>query len=247
MKNLTQILFFSFFALSLSAQMSIGIKAGASLNKYSFSDVINDSYDATSQAGYTVGAALDIPFGGRMGVETGAYWTRKGSGMESETAEFQLNTNQGSIDVYSEAKEKLNYLTIPVHLKMHFRGKSIGSYVLAGPEFNFALSGSYSTNYTDSKGLLLKEVEDVLNANGVESNGDIEFGSGRNDTYKSFDFGISLGGGLFYELEVGKITLDARYYFGMSNMLNTEDDDFKIKNRNLIVQVGYAFPIGGSW
>ena len=248
MKTFAQILTFVFFVSALSAQMSVGIKSGVALNKYSLSDQLNDSWDSNSQMGYTVGATLDIPFGGRMGLETGMFWTRKGSGMETETAYTQLQDSDGNVfDVYLESTEKLNYLTIPMHLKMHFRGKTIGSYVLAGPELNFALSGNFTDNYTDSKGVSMPEVESFFEANGVETSGDIEFGSGRNDRYSSFDFGFSIGGGLYYELEVGKITLDARYYIGMSNMANTDDDDIKIKNRNLIVQVGYAFPIGGAW
>ena len=247
MKNLTQILALIFITSSLSAQMSVGVKTGVAVNKYSRSEVVNDNFDAPAAIGYTAGIALDIPFGGRMGLETGAYWTRKGSNLESEFAQYQLQGDNGVVDIFSETNEKLNYLTIPVHLKMHFRGKTLGSYVLAGPEFNFALSGTFSTNWVDQNGKIVKDVENVLNANGIPSTGDIEFGSGANDDYSSFDFGIALGGGLYYELEVGKLTFDARYFFGMSNLVNTEDDDIKLKNRNLMVQIGYAFPIGGAW
>lgn len=247
MKTFTQILAFVLIATGLTAQMSVGVKTGITVNQYGQSQVLNDDFDTPASLGYTLGASLDIPFGGRMGLETGAYWTRKGSNIESENVVYQFSNSNGTIDIYTEGTEKLNYLTIPAHLKVFFRGKTIGSYLMIGPEFNFALSGKYSINYVDTDGAIVKEAEDVLNSNGVESNGDIEFGSGRSDDYGSFDFGIGMGGGLYYELEVGRITFDARYYFGMSNLLNTEDDDLKLKNKNLIVQIGYAFPIGGAW
>lgn len=248
MKNLTQILALVFVTTTLSAQMSIGIKSGISVNKYSRSEVINDEWDAPSSLGYIAGAALDIPFGGRMGLETGAYWTRKGSNLESENSRFQLSNQNGeTIGIWVNSNEKLNYLTIPLHLKMHFRGKALGSFIMAGPEFNFALSGTYSNSYVDQNGKVVQGAEEILNTNGIATSGDIEFGSGANDIYTSFDFGIALGGGLYYELEFGKVTFDARYYFGMSNLINTDDNDTKLKNKNLMIQVGYAIPLGGRW
>ncbi|MDX1685121.1 MAG: porin family protein [Saprospiraceae bacterium] len=248
MKRFTQILAFVFVTSSLAAQMSIGIKSGISVNKYSRSEVINDEWDAPSTLGYSAGVALDIPFGGRMGIETGVYWTRKGSQLESENSRFQLQDQNGeTIGIWLNSTEKLNYLTIPVHLKMQFRGKALGSFIMAGPEFNFALGGTYSNSYVDQSGRVVQGAEDVLNANGVATSGEIEFGSGANDIYNSFDFGISVGGGLFYELEFGKVTFDARYFFGMSNLINTDDNDTKLKNKNLMIQVGYAIPLGGRW
>jgi hypothetical protein len=248
MKNLTQILAFVFITTALSAQMSIGIKSGINVNKYSRSEVINDQLDAPASLGYSAGVALDLSFGGRMGLETGAFWTRKGSNLESENAVFQLQTQNGeTIGAFVESTEKINYLTIPIHLKMHFRGKALGSFIMAGPEFNFAMGGTFSNSYTDQNGRVIQGAEEVIIANGGITNGDLEFGSGANDTYSSFDFGIGLGGGLYYELEFGKITLDARYFFGMSNLINTDDNDTKLKNRNLMIQVGYAIPLGGRW
>lgn len=248
MKLFTQILAFVFITSSLAAQMSIGIKSGITVNNYSRSEAINDQWDAPSSLGYTAGVALDLPFGGRMGLETGAYWTRKGSNLESENAVHQLPTQSGeTISAFIESTEKINYLTIPLHLKMHFRGKALGSFILAGPEFNFALGGTFSNSYVDQNGRVIQGAEDYINANGGISNGDLEFGSSANDDYSSFDFGIALGGGLYYELEFGKITFDARYFFGMSNLVNTDNDDLKLKNKNLMIQVGYSIPLGGRW
>ena len=109
-----------------------------------------------------------------------------------------------------KTKHKIDYLTIPIHMKVHFRGKTIGAHVLVGPELNFALSGKFSTNFVDKKGRVIQGAEVVLNQNGVESNGEIEFGSSINDDLTNFDFGFAFGGGLSFELETGKITLDAR-------------------------------------
>lgn len=248
MKNLTQILALVLFTITFAnAQMNIGVKTGISMNRYSFSDEVNDLYDASFLMGYTVGATLDFSFGGRMGLETGAFWTRKGSATDTETSPFSVTNGTTSTPIFIESKEKLNYLTIPAHLKYHFRGKTIGSYILAGPELNFALSGKYSFNYVDRDGVTVDGVEALMEQNGVSTSGEIDFGTGKNDNYNNFDFGFAIGGGLFYELEVGKITLDARYSMGLSNMYNTNDDDRKQKNRSLIVQVGYSFPIGGAW
>ena len=56
----------------------------------------------------------------------------------------------------------------------------------------------------------------------------------RSDVLKSMDFGIPIG--LSYEFK--NIVLDARYYFGLRKIDNTEDEE-SIRNRCLTVTLGY--------
>ena len=68
MKTIAQILLGVLFATSMTAQMSVGFKAGATMNKYRYSQTINDAVDATTILGYAAGAAIEMAFGGRFGI-----------------------------------------------------------------------------------------------------------------------------------------------------------------------------------
>ena len=58
------------------------------------------------------------------------------------------------------------------------------------------------------------------------------------DICKSVDFGIPVG--ISYEYK--NITLDARYYFGLTNMNDLEDTEV-IHNRCLSITLGYRFKL----
>ena len=56
------------------------------------------------------------------------------------------------------------------------------------------------------------------------------------DICKSIDFGIPIG--LSYEYK--NVTLDARYYFGLTKLDKTEDPE-NTRNRCLSITLGYRF------
>ncbi len=61
------------------------------------------------------------------------------------------------------------------------------------------------------------------------------------DAYKSFDFGLVIGAGFDYVLESGRITFDARYTLGMTNIIDASGVDQK--NSGIMFLVGYGFDL----
>ncbi len=65
------------------------------------------------------------------------------------------------------------------------------------------------------------------------------------DEMKTFNFGLSLGGGV----SVNQLHFDIRYEIGLANIFDFEDDDiddffdldFSVKTSGLLLTIGYSF------
>jgi len=238
MKNLFITIAFFAFPAFLMAQTSLGIKAGANFSTLSLTSEVKNDFDNNMLVGYQVGGLVDVQFGGMFAVQAEALYVRRGSSFRSkidvngvtfinETVTFD---NFGQ---YTSAIQ-LDYVDIPIMLKYNFRGRGVSSYVMAGPHINFAVGARMANQKLES-------ANDTETAN----NRNLNIGSGRNDTIRSSDFGISIGAGLAFELDYGHIILDARYYLGMANISNSNDPRHKTNNRSLMINIGYMFPLGG--
>src|SRR5690606_14530279 len=98
-------------------------------------------------------------------------------------------------------------------------------YFGAGPYAAFALSGKYKDEWTSE-------------GESESDEGDLEFGSGDDDDYKSGDFGVNVLAG--YQTESG-IGVGLNYGLGQSNLITSEDDDNKVTNRVFSVSLRYLF------
>ncbi len=111
-----------------------------------------------------------------------------------------------------DMKLKLDYLVIPVLLK-----------------YDVPTQGKISPNIFAGP-----ELGILLSA----KKGDVDI----KDSTESVDFGISFGAGIDFAMESGKITLDARYTVGLSNVAKTEEgDNTSVKNGTFMVLLGYGF------
>ncbi len=119
----------------------------------------------------------------------------------------------------------INYLELPVLVKISFGSETIKGYVNAGPSIGYALSGKTKIGSTTSK---------------------ITF----DDTDNRTDFGLQFGGGVGFQAGPGSILLDLRYGYGLTNTSKTpsggNSSDYKSQNRVVAVSVGYAIPLGGK-
>jgi len=234
MKNLFVTLIALAFPMFLFAQTSIGIKAGPNFSNFSMSSQLQDDFNSNLTPGYQVGAVLDIPFGGMFGVSLEGLYTRRGDSKRSKV-DFAYLENGVAIDQGTlRVRTHLNYMDIPIHLKYNFRGRSVSTYLMAGPQLSFALSGNNNNIVIEGS-----QRDYTL------PNTRLEFGSGRNDDLKGTDFGISLGAGMAFELDMGFITVDARYFLGMTNLANSSNPADTFKNRTIMINLGYLYPLGG--
>lgn len=62
------------------------------------------------------------------------------------------------------------------------------------------------------------------------------------DNTKTIDFGVVFGAGVDFDLGTGKVTLDARYNYGLTSIDDTAAEA-DVKNGGLSVMVGYLFGI----
>jgi ABC-type amino acid transport substrate-binding protein len=110
--------------------------------------------------------------------------------------------------------EEIDYLDVPVLARVK---KGLGSgkvYAAGGPSAAFKLRARTRTSFSGS-------TEEIDIGNQVET----------------LDLGVSMGGGV----ERGRLTIDARYTLGISNIDKDKTDGTKTTNRTLAVTVGYRF------
>lgn len=62
------------------------------------------------------------------------------------------------------------------------------------------------------------------------------------DDTKSLDYGVVVGAGVDFDLGTGKVTVDARYNYGLTS-IDDSGEEFDIKNGGISAFVGYLFGI----
>jgi hypothetical protein len=223
------------FQSLLFAQIQLGPKAGFNFTNFALSKQGKDEFKTPGITGFSAGAALEIPFSGRFSATIEGLYNQKGGRFESKAAYLLENGNA----YFLELEDRINYLDFPVLLKYYLRGKDFGFNLQGG----FALGFAMNAQRTRGKFTNANNPRDIIELTKESYN----IGDGPLDRYLKTDFGILLGAGMFYELEVGKLVVDARYYFGSSNVYNTSFETEEQRNRGLMLSVGYLFPLGGGW
>ena len=109
----------------------------------------------------------------------------------------------------------LNYVEHPINFVYNTSNTKGKFFVGGGPSIAYGISGKYS---------------------GSEE-GDIKFGSGEEDNFKPFEFGVNALAG--YQFSKG-VFFTANYNFGLSNI--SVYDDEKDHNNFFAFKIGYMFP-----
>ncbi|MDO5522649.1 MAG: porin family protein [Bacteroidia bacterium] len=110
-----------------SAQMNLGVKGGLNMSNFVYGDEVTDK---NMKIGFHIGLAADYDFAYNMAIQTGLFFTTKGSTVKYE----------GLVD--AEYKENLMYLQLPIHLaykldvspgtRIVFHGGPYAAYGVAG-------------------------------------------------------------------------------------------------------------------
>jgi len=106
----------------------------------------------------------------------------------------------------------LNYLELPILLRFAHKIDNVYLYALGGPSISALLGGMYQ-------------------ADTAKANLQIQFKS----SDLRYEFGMQVGGGIAYQLGKGRIFLDYRYTFGLTNI---NQNDYT-RNRVMTISVGY--------
>ena len=217
MKKILLVSTLAFFA-GLNAQTKFGVKGGYALSKLNSNDndIEFEGIDGglKSKSGFYVGALVEHKFNNKFAVQGEVQYANLGG-----RAKVSL---PGGITV----TENLNFnrIVIPVSAR-YYATPELGIY--AGPYVSFKTS-------TTAK---IKVSGAMANPQGI-SEGEEYLERAFNDNLKSTDFGLFFGAD--YNVYKG-LFVDARYSFGLTNMIKNPVQDEKMKMNFFQIGLGYKF------
>ena len=203
-----RVLVFAFLAMVTTAafsQINFGAKAG--VNFASFNGDGTDDFDGRTS--FHFGGLVEIELTDMFAVQPEILFSSQGVTAEGSESEFGITYS------YDE-KLKLNYLNLPVMLKVYVVD---GFAFEIGPQLGFLLSANYEYDYSEG--------------------GDSE--SGEDDVKDDFK-GTDIGGafGASYKMENG-LFLSGRYVLGFTEVNEGSADGFSPKNSVFQLSLGWIF------
>ncbi|WP_081873908.1 porin family protein [Chryseobacterium sp. JM1] len=207
----------AFFA-GMNAQTTFGVKAGYASSKLNSNDNSIEfggiSGDLKSKSGFYVGALVEHKLSSKFALQGEVEYANLGG------------TAKVSMPAGVSVTEKLNFnrIVIPVSAR-YYATPELGIY--AGPYVSF------KTNTTAKI-----EVSGAMsNPQGISA-GEEYLEKAFNDNLKSTDFGLFFGAD--YNVYKG-LFVDARYSFGLTNMIKDPVNDEKLKMNFFQIGLGYKF------
>jgi hypothetical protein len=132
---------------------------------------------------------------------------------------------------------RLNYLEIPLLVKINFGGEKVRLYVNAGPSIGYLLSGRVNGRVS-ALGILGTSIDESIEFTDSPTPLDI-----RQLDANRIEAGLNFGGGLGYAF-AGSTALfvDVRYNMGLTDFNNQDQS----KNRIIALTAGVQIPLGGD-
>ena len=234
-----------FAAISLStmtvvAQNKVGefsLKPMAGINVSDLSSDEEVNYKA--KVGFTGGVEAEYGVTPWLGVSLGAMYSQQGAKIKASLSEIGVNDEGRMVAVLLDMKGKLkaDYINMPLLANFYVwkglavkTGVQVGFLVNDKMNVDVAMAGvtALDTDKITYVDLSTHPTDNFFSSFSVEGS----------DVCKSVVFGIPVG--LSYEYK--NITLDARYYFGLTRMDDAEEDP-AARNRCLSITLGYKFKL----
>ncbi len=198
-----------------SAQVTLGLRAGASASTIALTDFYIDSQE--SRRGIQLGLSAAVPVSGMVSVALGADYLQRGS----TATLLQL----GDIEHTSEYLQfsALGSVSVPL------AGSPLSLQLLAGPAAAWELSCERRTEFAVQPVTLLTDCDDPMSATST----------------RALDVGLlgGLGARLSPAGRTVALSLEVIYSHGLRSILESERDT-TAKNRAMTVQAGLDFSIG---
>jgi hypothetical protein len=230
-------------ALAALVSLSIGVKAQNPVGKFSLrpmagvniSTLANGEFDIyKTKVGFTGGFEMEYGVNKWLGASAGIVYSQQGAKVDG-TLSMLYNEEQYMYYTITKMNGKLkcDYLNIPVMANIYIPSIK-GFAIKAGVQLGILVNDQISLE-------TITVVDRELQSSVVISDNDgypivTSQNTTQSDICKSVDFGIPVG--LSYEYK--NITLDARYYFGLTKIDKTENPD-NARNRYLSITLGYRF------
>lgn len=199
---------------------TVGGEAGLNISDLSVDP--DQGLDVESETGFTLGAVVGYDFApeGLFGVQSGLYFSQKGA-----TISAVGDDDEADVDLDYLEFPFLGVVNIPVH------GAQVAPRLYAGGILGFELSCD----------LAITDVQDAVTTSGeCDAPG---FDEDRLET-NSVDFGLLFGGGIGFDTGPGRVTVDARFNLGLSDINDTPDPNpAEIENRTFQLLGGYRISL----
>lgn len=198
---------------------------------------------ATNHAGVKLGMAIQdlggdglesIDVESRNGFVGGAYFQSdlsRNFGIRLEALYYMKGATGDSADI--DVTVKLDYVELPLLLMAHVPFSETGRLSLfAGPTFSFNTNAEAEASFAGFTG-------------------SVDIG----DAIKSFDFGLTFGAGMSFDVGSVILGFDGRYGFGLDTVIDADfvsdegftlDEDDDVKNQGFAFMAQLGFPLGGS-
>lgn len=207
---------------------SVRPMVGVSIANLSSSNLDNYYHN---QVGLTAGLEVEYAVSNQVGISLGAIYSQQGSEIDGSTDLRYTDDNGQQHAEYSEYKGHLrtNYINLPL---------MINFYVVKGLAIKAGIQVGLHCDDRLKEDQLFSRLINIPPSNGHSGLANEWWSRTINETdaCKSMDFGIPVG--LSYEYK--NVTLDARYYFGLTKIDKSQELE-NLRNRTLSVTFGYRF------
>lgn len=210
----------SLLSWSAEAQVTIGLKGGATFATINETPNLADITNVDNISGATFGAFLEFGGNSLLGFRPEAIFQQKG---------YQYS----SIDLDSIFTERYDYLDIPVALRLHLGSPKLRLFVEGGASLGFVLKGIRRLSVDG------REMEEDIALDDEYDN------DGRREV--PIDLSGIFGGGLEAKLGPGLLSLGGRYQLDLNDFYEFETNAPPnwegIKWRSLAITLGYGIPL----
>jgi hypothetical protein len=221
------LLFGLFLSVMSFAQNNVGLFTGLNFAGISQNGISTGEFSGLNN--YTFGSA-GIIYGRNLDkhwiLMTGVNFARRGA---ESLFEKGITVFDNTYDVGAKLVHKMDYLEIPVLFLYKFNSakNSFTPYVFAGPQF------SYESSYKiDVKAHLL------IDFNILRYDVDLS-----NNIFNRYDLSAVAGAGMSFPVKNGVVNLDARYIYGISDILDNPLLDLNLKHRNIRIGISYMYEL----
>ena len=228
------------FVLCAKAQNPVGqfsLKPMAGVNISTFANAAVDMYH--TKVGFTGGVEAEYGFTPWLGVSLGAMFSQQGAKYNATIGEYGVDEYGQKVVAMLDIKGKLkaDYVNMPLLANFYvWKGLAIKTGLQVGFLVNDKMDGTVimaGATVSDFDKITYEDISTPSSNYFLSS-----FGFEESDVCKSVVFGIPVG--LSYEYK--NITLDARYYFGLTRMDDAKEDP-AARNRCLSITLGYKFKL----
>ena len=202
--------------LSVNAQTTFGVKAGANFSSFAYSDSYGEDDDEKARTSMHFGAVAEIQISDKFSLQPELLYSSLGTKWEWSGPDYS-----------GEDAVKVNYLTVPVMAKYYV---AEGFSLEVGPQIAFLLSAKYEWNetYDGESDSGSEDYKEYLK--------NVDFGLNFGVGYK-LDSGLNFGAR--YYLGLSNIEEEEDGYDGRGD--DYDEGDYWMKNRVFQISVGYTF------